>query len=98
MVDNSTPILVPGMLDCGTDFRSSGQGMDLRENLLDNMYSQDYRSLDLRNQGGFHNVGSSSALQDDFSPGFDWDDGRLDLLDVTKLLGSYSGQMTYNAG
>jgi hypothetical protein len=75
--------------------RSFGYEVGSSDNML---YMLDYRCLDQGNLGWNFNALNGSTLQGEVPRGFEWDDGRLDVLDMTQLLGSYSGQTSYGQG
>ncbi|CZT49582.1 uncharacterized protein RSE6_10452 [Rhynchosporium secalis] len=56
----------------------------------------DYRSLDQGNIGWNFDTFGGSIPQQDVLQGFEWDDGRVDILDMTQLLGNFNGQTTYD--
>jgi hypothetical protein len=62
----------------------------------DNIFNMlDYRSLDQGNFGWNFDAFNGTTFQGEVPRGFEWDDGRLDVLDMTQLLGSHS---TYGQG
>lgn len=65
------------------------------DNMLDML---DYRSIDQGNLSWNFDTLNGLAPQGEVPRGFEWDDGRLDVLDMTQLLGSYNGQTTYGQG
>jgi hypothetical protein len=64
-------------------------------NMLDTL---DYRWLDQGNANWNFDAFNGSTFQGEVPRGFEWDDGRLDVLDMTQLLGGYTGQTTYGQG
>lgn len=58
----------------------------------------DYRSIDPGSFSWNLNTFNGFAPQVEIPRGFDWDDGRLDVLDMTQFLGGYGGQTTYGKG
>jgi hypothetical protein len=55
----------------------------------------DYRWLDQGNASWNFDAFNASNLQGEVPRGFEWDDGRLDVLDMTQLLGGYTGETIY---
>ncbi|PVH70978.1 hypothetical protein DL98DRAFT_564041 [Cadophora sp. DSE1049] len=58
----------------------------------------DYRSIDQGSLSWNFDTFNGLAVQGEVPRGFEWDDGRLDVLDMTQLLGSYNDQTTYGQG
>lgn len=64
----------------------------------DTLDALDYRWLDQGNVNWNFDAFNGSTFQGEVPRGFEWDDGRLDVLDMTQLLGGYTGQTTYGQG
>jgi hypothetical protein len=94
--DNSYPQLDPETLHGVSEMRGRERSSvyDANSN-VDMLETMDYRSLDQGDSTWNFDAFNGSILQGEVPRGFEWDDGRLDVLDMTQLLGSYTGQAAH---
>ena len=87
--------LGPEILHGPSQMRDHESSLVCESGSSDNMlYMPDYSSLDQGNLTWNFDAFNGSALHGDVPRGFEWDDGRLDVLDMTQLLESQSSQDT----
>jgi len=58
----------------------------------------DFRLPEQENMSWYFDASNRSTMPGEISRGVEWDDGRLDLLDITQFFGNYTGQNTYGQG
>ena len=98
-LDNPGSQLDPDTQNGHSDMRSHERSSTYDAGPSDNIpYTLDYLSLDQGNPSWNFDTFNGLTFQGDVPRGFEWDDGRLDVLDMTQLLGSHGNQTTYGQG
>jgi hypothetical protein len=98
-LENPCSQLNSELLQGSSEILGHGRSFAYEAGSSDSMHCMlDYRSFDQGNLGWNIDAFNGSSLQVEVPRGFEWDDGRLDVLDMTQLLGSYSGSTSYGQG
>lgn len=99
-ISDSDSLLFPlgaETLHDASEMLNRGPAIDFEASYNDNMLF-DYLSLDPANMSCNFDAFSGSMPSGEIPRGFEWDDGRLDVLNMTQLLDNYTGQTTYGPG
>jgi len=91
-----SPIGIETLHDA-SEMRNHGPAIGFEASYSDNMLL-DYLSLDPGNLSWNLAAFNGSAPPGEFPQGFEWDNSRLDVLNMTQLLDTYTGQTTYGPG